>query len=58
MNDDIILADSFLVKRHRLRIFRIVHRNSATLIWTSRKHALRYLQRIQDKKLQAEKEGQ
>jgi hypothetical protein len=53
MNDIPFLIDSFPLKRHGVRIYRIVYRNSGTLLWISREHALRYLESAQSKKLQA-----
>jgi len=53
MNDFRIRADSFILKSRRVRIYRIRHRGSATVLWTSAEQALRYLKEIQSRRLQA-----
>lgn len=52
-----IRADSFVLKSRRIRIYRVRHRNSGTVLWTSPDQALNYLRNIQAKKLQANKKG-
>jgi triphosphoribosyl-dephospho-CoA synthetase len=56
-NDEHILADTFLVRRYRLRIFRIRQRDTATVLWTVEEYAVRHLQTLNTQKLQAEKKG-
>ena len=49
MNDRRIRADSFVIKYRRIRIYRVRHRGSATVFWTSGEQALRYLTKIQER---------
>lgn len=58
MNRDHIRTDSFFVKKHKLRIYRIAERGSAVLLWTSVQQAARYVQKLQIQKLLAKKKGQ
>ena len=59
MNDDNpIHADTFLMKRYRLRIYRIRQRDTATVLWTVEEYAVRHLQKLNTEKLQAERKGQ
>ena len=53
-----IEADTFLVKRYRLRIYRIRQRDTATVLWTVEEYAVRHLQKLNTEKLQAERKGQ
>jgi len=53
MNEHRIRADSFVLKKRRIRIYRVRHRDGATVFWMSGKQALRYLTEIQRKILQA-----
>jgi hypothetical protein len=53
MNDFRIRADSFVLKKRNIRIYRIKHLGKATLLWTSADQMLRYLKDIQIKRLQA-----
>ena len=48
-----IMADSFVLKHRRLRIYRVSQTNSATLLWFLRDDAVNYLKQIQVEKLQA-----
>jgi hypothetical protein len=57
MNDDRIMADSFLIKSRNLRIYRIRQTGRATILCLSRDGALNYLKDLQAKRLQA-KQGQ
>jgi hypothetical protein len=57
LNDNGIQADSFSVEPHGVEIFRIIQHGTATLLWTSLEHAVRYLDYIQSKKLQANFRG-
>lgn len=50
-------ADSFVLKSRRIRIYRIRHRDSGTVLWTSPTQALRYLKDIQRQRLQARTKG-
>ncbi|MGE3622343.1 MAG: hypothetical protein AB7H77_00520 [Bdellovibrionales bacterium] len=53
MNDFRIRADSFVLRKRRIRIYRVRHRGSATVFWISADQALRYLKKIQEQRLQA-----
>jgi hypothetical protein len=53
MNEFRIRADSFVLKKRKIRIYRVRHRNSGTVLWISPDDALNYLRNIQAKKLQA-----
>jgi len=52
MNEQRIRAGSFVLKKRRLRIYRVRHGGSATVFWTSGERALRYLKDIQTRRLQ------
>jgi len=52
MNEHRIRADSFVLKKRRIRIYRVRHRDSATIFWMSGKQALHYLTETQKKILQ------
>ena len=47
VDDTCIQADSFFVFPKGVEVFRIAERGTATVLWTSRTLALRYLERIQ-----------
>ena len=49
-----IMADSFVVRKQNLRIYRIREPYTATTLWLSRDEAITYLKEIQAKKLQAD----
>ena len=53
MNEFRICADSFVLKKRRIRVYRVRHRNSGTVLWISPDDALNYLRNIQAKRLQA-----
>ena len=53
MNEFRIRADSFVLKKRRKRIYRVRHRGSATVFWTSADQALRYLKQIQQQRKEA-----
>ena len=57
MTGDPIEADTFLVPRHGLRIFRIRQRGTATVLWTVEGNAVRHLQKLNMEKLQADRKG-
>lgn len=58
MNQDRIHTDSFVVKKHDLRVYRVFERGSATTLWTSEIQAARYVQKLYFKKLLVEKKRQ
>jgi hypothetical protein len=43
MKQPSLRADSFVLKSRRIRIYRVRHRGSGTVLWTSPTQALRYL---------------
>ena len=53
MNDNRIMADSFLLKGYDLRVFRIRRPTGATILCFSRERALHCLQEINYEELQA-----
>ena len=57
MNDPRIRADSFVLKSRRIRIYRVRCRGSGTVLWTLPDGALRYLKKLQSKRLQAKDKG-
>ena len=57
MNEPRIRADSFVLKSRRIRVYRVRHRGSGTVLWTSPTQALRYLKDIQRQRLQARDKG-
>lgn len=57
MRDEQIVADSFVIISRRKRIFRIKRRGTATLLWTSRADALRYLEKRCAQKLPTTSKG-
>ena len=57
MKDNRIMADSFIVKKRKLRIYRIRQSGKAAVLCLSRDDALAYLKDQQAKRLQA-KQGQ
>lgn len=50
-----IMADSFVVKKHNLRIYRVREPYTATVLWLSREDALIHLKEIQAEQLQADR---
>lgn len=57
MKQPSLRADSFVLKSRRIRIYRVRHRGSGTVLWTSPTQALRYLKEQQLRKLQAKDKG-
>ena len=57
MKQPSLRADSFVLKSRRIRIYRVRHRGSGTVLWTSPTQALRYLKDIQRQRLQAHDKG-
>ncbi len=53
MNVFRVRADSFVLKKRNIRIYRVKHLGSATVFYTSGDQALRYLRKIQEQRLQA-----
>ena len=53
MNEFRIRADSFILKKHNIRIYRVKHLGSAIVFYTSADLALRYLRQIQERRLRA-----
>jgi hypothetical protein len=57
MNDETVMADSFVVRKRRLRIYRIRQKGKATVLCLSRDDALSYLKDMQARRLRA-RQGQ
>jgi len=57
MRNDFIRTDSFMVKKHKLRIYRVAERGKCILLWTSEQQAAQYVQRIHIQKLLTKKDG-
>jgi hypothetical protein len=51
MKENHIKTDIFLMKKRNLKIYRIVERGSANLLYTSEQQAARYVQRLHMNKL-------
>lgn len=57
MNDNNVQADSFILKSHGIRLYRIKQQGCATIIFGCCEEASRYLQEVQGQGLQAAKKG-
>jgi hypothetical protein len=57
MKNDYVRTDSFVVKKHNLRIYRVAEPDSAVLLWTSEQPAVQYVQKLHIQKLLANKKG-
>ena len=53
MNDFRIRADVVVLKKSKRTVYRIQHEGSATIYWTVADSALRYLKKIQERRLRA-----
>ena len=51
MKEPRILADSFVLKSRRMRIYRVRHRGGATVLWLSEQQAAQHVQRLHIEKL-------
>ena len=58
MNKQFVRTDSFVLKKHNLRIYRVNEPNTATVLWTAEQPAIHYVQRLHIKKLLSQKECQ
>jgi hypothetical protein len=58
MDKEFVQTDSFVLKKRKLRIFRVVERGSGALLWTSEQQAIRYIQKLHFQKLLARKNRQ
>ncbi len=47
MNNQFVRTDSFVLKKHKLRIYRVTEPKSATVFWTTEQQALNYVQKLQ-----------
>lgn len=50
-------ADSFVLKKRRILIYRLRQHGTGTVLWTSRDAALDYLIKLQTQRLQARRKG-
>jgi Leu/Phe-tRNA-protein transferase len=55
MNEHRIRADSFLLKKRNLRIYRIAEPDTAVLLWTAEQQAVNYIQKLHIQKLFAKR---
>ncbi len=51
MNHHLVRTDSFYLKKHKSRIYRVSPQKGATLLWLSEQQALRHLQRLHIERL-------
>jgi hypothetical protein len=51
MNKELVRTDSFVLKKHNLRIYRVAEPKTAVLLWTSEQPAIHYVQRLHIQKL-------
>ena len=58
MDKEFVQTDSFVLKKRKLRIFRVAERGSATLLWTSEQQAIHYVQKLHILKLLARRNRQ
>lgn len=55
MDKGFIRTDSFILKKHKLRVYRVVEPGSAVVLLTSEQQAARYVQKLHIQKLLVEK---
>jgi len=55
MNNQFVRTDSFVLKKHNLRIYRVIEPNTAVLLWTAEQQAIHYVQRLHIQKLMINK---
>ena len=46
MNKERVQTDTFDLKKHNLRIYRVTEPGTAVVLWTSEPQAIRYVQRL------------
>jgi hypothetical protein len=51
MNKDFVRTDSFVLKKKNLRIYRVLQRKGATVLWMSEQQAAQHVQRLHMQKL-------
>ena len=51
MNKELVRADSFVLKKKNLRIYRVLQRKGATVLWMSEQQAAQHVQRLHMEKL-------
>jgi hypothetical protein len=57
MNKQLVRTDSFVLKKHNLRIYRVSEPNTAAVLWTAEQPAIHYVQRLHIQKLLAKQKG-
>jgi len=55
MDKHFIRTDSFVLKKHKLRVYRVAEPGTAAVLWTSEQQAARYVQKLHIQKLLVEK---
>ncbi len=51
MNKERVQTDTFDLKKHNLRIYRVTEPGTAVVLWTSEQQAIHYVQRLHFRKL-------
>jgi hypothetical protein len=51
MNKEFVQTDSFVLKKNKLRIYRVLQRKGATVLWMSEQQAAQHVQRLHMEKL-------
>jgi len=51
MNNQFVRTDSFVLKKHNLRIYKVSEPNTAVLLWTAEQPAIHYVQKLHVQKL-------
>ncbi len=51
MNKEFVRTDSFVLKKKNLRIYRVLQRKGATVLWMSEQQAAQHVQRLHMEKL-------
>jgi len=57
MNNEFVRTDSFVLKKHNLRIYRVAEPKTAVLLWTTEQQAIHYVQKLHIQRLLAKKQG-
>ena len=57
MNKKLVHADSFVLRKRNLRIYRVAESGSGTIFWTTEQQAAQYVQKIHIQRLFSNKEA-
>jgi hypothetical protein len=55
MNKELVQTDSFVLKKHNLRIYKVAEPNTAVVLWTDERPAIHYVQKLHNHKLLTQK---